>query len=195
MAKAERICSVPDCGNKHRSSGYCRKHYARLRLHGDPIAGRTEVNAPARWIAEHAGYEGQDCLTWPFEIQKTTGYGTIWHQRRKRVASRVMCEVAHGLPPTPEHEAAHSCGRGQFGCMNPKHLRWATHAENQADKIGHGTSNRGEKAAGSVLTEQDVREIRALQGIVSPEDLSWRYGVLPATIYHVLNRETWKWVV
>jgi len=29
-----RICSVPGCGQKHRSNGYCQKHRDQMRYHG-----------------------------------------------------------------------------------------------------------------------------------------------------------------
>lgn len=42
-------------------------------------------------------------------------------------------------------------------CINPAHLRWATRAENEQDKITHGRSNRGRSKA---LTGVRVRRIR-----------------------------------
>lgn len=32
----KNICSIEECDNKHYSRGYCRKHYERLRRHGNP---------------------------------------------------------------------------------------------------------------------------------------------------------------
>jgi hypothetical protein len=55
-------------------------------------------------------------------------------------AHRLMCQLAHGDPPTPDHIAAHSCGRGHEGCVNPNHLSWKTYSENELDKRVHGTT-------------------------------------------------------
>ena len=30
-----KICSVPDCVNKHHSKGYCQKHYQQIKLYGE----------------------------------------------------------------------------------------------------------------------------------------------------------------
>jgi len=32
-----RICSVDGCQNVHKGRGFCQKHYARLKKHGDPL--------------------------------------------------------------------------------------------------------------------------------------------------------------
>lgn len=84
------------------------------------------------------GYTGDDCLLWPFS-KSNKGYGTINHDGRNLTVSRFLCAEVNGPPPTPDHVAAHSCGRGHTGCVNPRHLRWATRTENEADKIIHGT--------------------------------------------------------
>ena len=31
-----KICNISDCLNKHHAKGYCKKHYKRFSLHGDP---------------------------------------------------------------------------------------------------------------------------------------------------------------
>jgi hypothetical protein len=31
-----KLCVVNDCGIKHKSSGYCQKHYLRFKKYGDP---------------------------------------------------------------------------------------------------------------------------------------------------------------
>lgn len=49
--------------------------------------------------------------------------------------SRIMCEEAHGPPPSPKHDAAHDTPNGCIGglCVNGEHLRWATRSENMQD--------------------------------------------------------------
>jgi hypothetical protein len=100
----------------------------------------------------------------------------------------------NGPPPTPEHEAAHSCGKGHEGCIAPGHLEWKTPAENTADRLVHGTHSRGERSYWAKLTEADVREILAMKGIIPQRKLAVRFGVTHQTIYKILRRQIWAWV-
>ena len=53
-----------------------------------------------------------------------------------------------------------------------------------------GNTQAGEQRHNAVLTEQDVRDIRASDGRVI--DLAAHYGVHPTAISAVRNRRTWK---
>jgi hypothetical protein len=51
-----------------------------------------------------------------------------------RVA-RLVLEWKEGPPPSPLHEAGHTCPHGeQELCVNPEHLTWMTREENEAWK-------------------------------------------------------------
>jgi hypothetical protein len=100
----------------------------------------------------------------------------------------------HGPPPTPKHQAAHLCGRGGDGCVNPHHLAWKTQAENMADKLIHDTHSRGERCSNAKLTENDVIAIRQLGKSVRHSDLALRFGVSRHTIRNVLYRKDWAWL-
>ena len=90
-----------------------------------------------RWIEEHVGHEGNGCLKWPFSVGDN-GRGIVQVDGTIYTAPRFMCLLAHGERRRPTHEAAHSCGKGHKGCIDPQHLWWATSVENHADKIEHG---------------------------------------------------------
>jgi hypothetical protein len=131
-----KVCSVIGCEGKVRSSGLCRSHYSRKLKFGDPMAGRTPNGLPMRWLKAHVNHASDECLMWPFG--KTAGYGTIGYAgQRGFLASRLMCILAHGEPPEKGQQAAHSCGRGVEGCVNPRHLRWKTHMENVLEREEH----------------------------------------------------------
>lgn len=133
------------------------------------------------------GYTDDECLLWPFCID-TGGYGKAFVGGARIRASRAMCLLAHGEPPTTKHEHAHSCGNR--ACFNPNHLRWDTKAGNAADRAAHGTENRGERNWKARLTADDVRSIRAdgrLQRIVAAE-----YGVAPHHVSQIKSRKVWR---
>lgn len=196
---AKPLCSIADCGKVEvNSRGWCIAHYHRWRKHGDPLIGgplrrRTANGEPWRYFEDEVlPYRGDDCLTWPYANVK--GYGIIRIDGKAHLVSRLVCEATHGAAPTPEHEAAHSCGRGQLGCVAKAHLSWKTPVENKADELIHGTRNRGARNGMAKLTENDVIAIRSLHGKVTPKRIAEQFSVSCWTIYDILRGRYWDWI-
>lgn len=191
---AKRICSIPDCGKRYYGGGLCNMHWQRVRKHGDPYGGGTTPGEPLRYLNEIVLlYEGDECLSWPFG-KITAGYGTIHFDGRLCLVSRVVCERVHGPPPTPEHEAAHSCGKGHEGCVAKRHLSWKTSAENKADQLIHGTRPRGSKHGNAKLSNSDVIKIRSLRGKAKQADIAHWFGVDKSVISRVQSGKRWAWL-
>lgn len=187
-----RLCSIPNCGKPHLARGWCSRHYGIWIRHGSPFAaGWTEWGEPDRFFLEVVlRYEGNECLDWPY-ARNSKGYAMLYSDGKTRPASRVICEKVHGPAPTPDHEAAHSCGRGKLGCVTKRHLRWATHAENESDKVGHSTKAWGEKHGAAKLTAAEVLEIRSLAGTLKQREIGLRYGIHSNTVSQIIRRVTW----
>lgn len=187
------LCSITDCDKTVYARGLCNSHWYRLKKHGDPLAGKAIPGAALRFIHEVViPHSGAECLIWPFSRSK--GYGQVRIGEKLVWAHRYVCTHVRGEPPTKKHEAAHNCGNGRGGCVNPNHLEWKTHVDNMADKTIHGTHHRGERHGQAKLTEADVREIRRLKGTRTPSELAESYGVAASTIRHIQVRATWSWV-
>jgi hypothetical protein len=187
-----RLCSIPECGKPRAKRNYCYVHYKRWRRHGDPLAGRTVRGEPLKFYRELLAYEGDDCIRWPFA--QSRGYGTLFLNGKFMRVTRLLCEARHGPPPSPKHEAAHSCGNGHLGCSNRWHLHWATHQENMADTIAHNTSTRGERCASAKLKTADVTAIRELYPRMTKQALAAMFAVSRRTVASIVQRETWAWL-
>lgn len=189
-----KLCSVEDCGKPSKKKGLCSAHYQRLWKHGDPCGGSTPHGELMRFIEDVAlKYTGDECLQWPFG-GTARGYGVVRVDGRYRLVHRYICEVVHGEPQTPDHDAAPSCGKGHEGCIAPGHLSWKTHAENMSDMLIHGTSNRGGRNPTSKLTEDKVREIRRLNGTMLKKEIGLMFGVSASTISEIHARKKWSWL-
>jgi hypothetical protein len=187
------ICKVQGCAKPAVRRGWCYAHYKRWRRHGDPLGGRTANGEPQKFIDEVVlPYAEDACLTWPFACAE--GRAQIRNGGKAQFVARLVCEAVHGPAPSEHHHAAHSCGRGGAGCVNPKHLRWATPSENNMDKVGHGTHNRGERNPNHKLTEGDVRQIRALRYVVPQNDLADQFDVHVSTIAQLQSGRYWAWL-
>ena len=184
-----RLCLIPDCGKKTIGLGYCKNHYHRFRKYGDPLGGGTPHGEPLRYFTEVVlPYVGDECLPWPY-AKDANGYAQVRKDGTAHYVQRLACEAVHGPPPSPEHQAAHSCGKGHEGCCNPGHLRWATVAENHADKKIHGTHKSPPVIA--KLTPEDVRAIKALKGQKTQREIAKMFGVQHAIIGSIHRGKTW----
>lgn len=184
------VCTVDGCDEPHFAKSFCRNHHHRWKKHGDPLAGPTGSGEPLRWLQEHATWTGEDCLIWPYAT-RDGDYGRLKVGDKQEYAHRLMCVLAHGSPPLATHEAAHSCGRGHEGCVNPLHLRWDTRAGNAADRMLHGTENIGERNGQAKLTEEQVREIRACAHRETQQRTADRYGIARQTVSEIRRGRRW----
>lgn len=77
------------------------------------------------WLEDHKDYPHDYCLIWPFAREGRVGRGMLGHNGKSAWAHRLMCEMVRGPAPIDKPQAAHSCGNGDQGCVNPRHLSWA----------------------------------------------------------------------
>jgi hypothetical protein len=188
-------CLVEDCENPSFCRGWCGKHYWRWQHHGDPLGGADHAPRYAlRWFVEAAiASDTDECIIWTYPIPKV-GYAYLnWHGKRRR-AHIVVCEEVHGPKPPDKDEVAHSCGHKL--CLNPRHVRWATKPENAADKVLHGTANRGERVHWTKLNEAQVREIKAaLAAKETHRSIAARYDVSTSAVDLIATGRNWAWLV
>ena len=186
-------CSFPGCERPVavKKHGLCGSHYHKMRSHGSPGGGRTQKGQGMAFLRNVAAvHQGDECLIFPYG-RTTGGYGLVQEAGVKHGAHRFVCELVNGKPPTQSHHAIHSCGKGHLGCVNPRHIRWGTRFENMADRISHGTANRGEKHGMSKLTDEKVRKIRSLQGTQTQTQIGQMFGITPTAVGLIHRRLRW----
>jgi hypothetical protein len=123
-------------------------------------------------------------------------YVQLWRSRKKVGVHRLVALAFLGEPPSDRHEVAHNDGDPKNNHVS--NLRWATHAENQADIRKHGTGYyhgwRGESHPTAKLRDQQVVEIRLRcgSGSATRKEIAAAFGVSRATVDHIVQRRTWK---
>jgi len=103
-------------------------------------------------------------------------------------AHRFMCELVHGRAPTKHHQAAHSCGNGHLGCVNPNHISWKTRSGNQLDCRQHGTQA---KFNGARMPAATAAQIRDLKGIKLQREVAEQFGVSESAVSDIWTGRTY----
>tara|TARA_R110000868_G_scaffold264950_1_gene523605 strand:+ start:186 stop:677 length:492 start_codon:yes stop_codon:yes gene_type:complete len=88
--------------------------------------------------------------------------------------------------------AGHTCANR--ACVNPNHLVPQTAKENideMKNRLGNSYNARGSAIGSSKLTEEQVLEIRAIEGKTHAE-IAKEYGVGRSLITHIINRKRWQ---
>lgn len=114
-------------------------------------------------------------------------------RRVTRPVHALVCEAFHGSRPSGR-EVAHA--NGVHTDNRASNLRWATRADNEADKRRHGRGVVGVAHPLAKLTDADVVAIRAMltTGRFRQTDLAPLFGVSVATIGKVDRRDGWAHV-
>lgn len=146
-----------------------------------PYHGATED-----FLRALVGTSETDCIIWPYG-KNPSGHGLAVINGKQRGAHNWMCRLAYGDPVSIWKHAAHRCGNP--ACVNPNHLRWATHRENMLDKRVHGTENVGSRNGKTTLTEADVLEIRAAPAKLAP--LAEKFGISKHAISRIRAGKRW----
>lgn len=134
--------------------------------------------------------EGGDCWEW-LGGHNSEGYAIFAFERKRVTASRAVWCIANDCEWPDGKIAMHSCDNP--GCVNPSHIKPATDAENMIDRSAKGRQAHGAGHGGAKLTDEAVREARALRLTgMSYERIAKRYGVSKKTAMCAVNGETWK---
>lgn len=71
-------------------------------------------------------------------------------------------------------------------------LAWGTNAQNQADRIAHGTSSRGTNAPANVLSDAQVLQI--FKDPRPTRAIAFDYSVNAETVRRIKAGKTWVWL-
>jgi hypothetical protein len=139
-----------------------------------------------RWVRANFDFPHEDnCLIWPFS---RAGGGYVRIGKGNKIAvHRLMCEYKRGPAPSSQHQAAHSCGKGTSGCVNPNHLDWRTPSQNQFERYEH----EGRKPRFR-LTREQATQIRALKGIETTDTIAARFGISAPNVRQIQSGTTWQ---
>ena len=100
--------------------------------------------------------------------------------------------IAAGNIIPPGMVLMHSCDNRP--CCNPAHLSVGTPRDNQEDKVRKGRHAKGEKIGMSILSEDQVREIRSRYSFrkMTYKMLAQEYGVCKDTIQKAVRKIYWR---
>jgi HNH endonuclease len=156
----------------------------------------------------------QGCWWWE-GAQLPEGHGVMASGGRNELVARVVWRLKHGRIPANK-QVLHTCHEPR--CVRPGHLRLGSRSDVMRDMAERGRLGRqlhperyprgdnhplrknpelacrGEDSPRSILTEEEVLDIRARypQGGVSHRELGEEYGVHPTTIGYVVRGGTWR---
>jgi hypothetical protein len=154
---------------------------------------------------------------WPYEVNelgevrnintqltlkpRKAGYKSMYryvmlqeHGLKRQVAVHTLVAEVFIGPRPIGHEVRHLDGDPTNNSLT--NLAYGTSADNSADCIAHGTTNRGTRMWKAKLDERRVRIIRGLHKLSYPyKRIAEICSVTPKHISDVIRRRSWDWVV
>jgi hypothetical protein len=175
-----------------RRDGFCRRsaRVTEIRPYpGDTRYGVTREGRVFRLTHIHKWPPGE---AKPYLGKR--GYYTVCIGGRLHFVHRVIAET---FIPNPENKPEVAHGDGNRTNNTIENLRWATRAENEADRELHGRVPKGETHPTAKLTEAAVHEIARLVVGKPPRarpyhrDVAKRFGVTRECVTRIANFNRW----
>lgn len=199
-------CAAPYLDFPSSQRRFCTKSCARQGPR--PFARIPLADRFWKRVQKSAG-----CWLWTGKLDKD-GYGQGLKEgngSRRARRPHVISWMLHNAPISDDSWVLHTCDNPP--CVRPDHLYLGTVIENNRDRVERGrgatgdksgrrlhperwtleTRPRGSRHGRSLLTEDQVREIRLMADRVdvSHETIAEMYGVSRPTISLIVNRKTW----
>lgn len=150
-----------------------------------------EIVCPSRWGTTRKWVQPGVLLTPVVNPVDHYGYVCLYRAgvRQRRPVHQLVLEAFIG--PCPEDmETCHCNGIRMDNRV--ENLRWGTKTENMADKIKTGTDPRGENNGMGKLSEDDVREIRALANTkIKKVDIARKFNISPTYLADITANRYW----
>ena len=128
------------------------------------------------------------CWLWMLASDKD-GYGKA-KVYRKYIRAHRWSWILHFGPIPSNLQVLHRCDVP--ACVNPDHLFLGTNLDNDKDKRNKGREYKLPIHRHPKVTENDVREIRRLRGVVKIVDLGQRFGLHHSQISRIQNGIYWS---
>jgi hypothetical protein len=124
------------------------------------------------------------CLEWT--AAKSHGYGVFNPTGKLIMAPRMAWILKYG-----EVEGSlcvlHKCDNP--ACVDYKHLFLGTRGDNHRDKVQKDRSNRGMRHGMAKLTDDQVRQIRMMNGL--QREIAAHFGIDQGLVSRIRNRKYW----
>lgn len=126
---------------------------------------------------------------------KRGGYKAVslWRDNKGKLwpVHQVVAITFHGPRPSPKHHAAHE--DGQKSNNHKDNIHWKTKIENEADKIRHGTTNRGTRNGQCKVTEETARLVLAdLKAGMRVFVVAEKHSLKQSHVSYIKSGRLWK---
>lgn len=120
----------------------------------------------------------------------TSGYVVVGKKSKKTALHRIVYEECFGEIPEGM-VVRHKCD--VRNCINPEHLEIGTQHDNVMDTVKRGRTLKGERHPGHKLSEQTVREIKALMAAGKRNcEISKAFNINKSTICNIKRGTAWS---
>ena len=187
-------CAIPWCpvGGNNGPSPWCQNHFFREFTYGDPLLGMPMAWEAHGFIDYVVSRSLVGCVLWPY-YTTVDGYGARIRldDGTKITPHRLTCWLAHGDPPSLEHQTRHLCPvRPERSCIQPDHLRWGTRKEDAADRKAGPDDTIGMKHGMAKLSDDLVLAVRRATGF--QYEIAEKFGISQSHVSLIKRGILWS---